>query len=194
MYTVNLFGTGIAYWVCKMPVEEYIKLKSFAEKTEQDLETIFFDLDLIRSFGYRDWMNIHPYFSGMGMLLNDRNYIEIRKGNRRIRKINSSELNDEYSLFPIYSIQKDIHRTLPGEKDFVYVILVQFLTGLIRKYTIETASINLDDVCFYLNYQPLNSFIEEDWVTNISFKGALMDEWKEDTVVQGSRVFVLKHD
>jgi hypothetical protein len=194
MYTINFFGTGLAYWVCKMPTDEFDKLHQYSMDTGQDFENIFFDLDLIQSFGYPDWMNIHPIFSGMGMLLKDRNYIEIRNGNRRVRKIMSLELNENSSLFPLFSIQKDVYRFLPKDKSVVYVLLVQFVTGLIRKFTIDCSSLNLDDIRFYLNYQPLTHFLKEDWVTNIAYKNALMDQWQEDAVVQSSRVYVLQNE
>lgn len=173
-----------------MPRKEYVKLCQYAMENDQVLENIFFDLELIRSFGYKDWTRIHPIFSGMGMLLSDRNYVEIRKGNRRVRKINGNEINNMATLFPIYNTQKDEYRFLSAEPDVVHVILVQYITGLVRKFAIETTKLTLDDLKFYLNYLPLKAFIKEDWITTISFRGNLMEHWQEDVVVQGSRVFV----
>jgi hypothetical protein len=190
MYILNFFGTGIRYWVCKIPETTYAEMEMYKKKENCSWEEIFFDLDVLSKWGFDSWGNVHLIHKGKGWLIGGTNYFEVRTKGRRVRKLEAQELNDPYLLFDPYDKVRD-ETKMELEDGFNIVVLVQIETGLVFKYKIDQPKINLEKIKFHLNYNPMKENFEEDWITGITYDGNAVLSPDEDTLVRSSKVIML---
>ena len=190
MYIINLFGTGIRYWVCKIPVALFDEMEAYKKNAKCAWEEIFFDLHVLAKWGFESWENIHLMHNGRGWLIGGENYIEFRTKGKRVKKMIAQELNNAYVLFNPFALERNEEILSPNE-EFKVVILVQIETGLVFKSKINQEKIDLDKMIFHLNYGPLKENFEEDWVTKISYEGRPVLCSDEDTLVRSSKVILI---
>jgi len=85
-----MFGSGIRYWICKVPLDQFIQFEKLQIKYNTPYETIFFDLELMNKFGYSSVEEFHTIHSGRGFLIKERNTIEIKHKKKRLNKFDSN--------------------------------------------------------------------------------------------------------
>lgn len=191
MYTINFFGTGMHYWICKIPILEYLALEKIKNENHETFESLLFDLEFLNEFGYSHWSKIHVIHFGSGLLSAPKNFIEIRKGNRRIGKISTETIVHGNQLFDLYAKQNNVCSHINFDVNFKYLVLIQFNTGLVRKYRINTEKLNMDLFLFYINSLPRGTNFNYDWLTALSYDGLMLDLIVEDVAVTGNRVICL---
>jgi len=186
-YVINFFGTGIRYWICRIPDEEFQKIDRYRLKHNRCWEEVFFDLHTLEKFGYQDWESIHLLEEGKGWILEGKNWIEFKKG-RKKRKVEVGEFLGSGLIFDSFNKERD-DTVLIQKKGYVDVALVQLETGLILKYNL--GEMNLDKICFKLCYAPLKNKVAVDWIDSITYAGMALVNYAEDSLTRESRVFVL---
>ena len=79
MYIINCFGSGIRYWLCRIPKNEFVMMDEYRIKNQCNWVDIFFNLEILDKFGYNDWESIHLLQEGKGWLLKKGNWIVVVK-------------------------------------------------------------------------------------------------------------------
>ena len=49
---LNLFGDGIRYWICDIPIARFEKMKQLKEQENSDWEQLFYDLSFLKDFAF----------------------------------------------------------------------------------------------------------------------------------------------
>ena len=182
---INLFGTGIRYWVCHLPQEVYEKMEHMRARKHLFWEHLLFDLDFLDYFGYSHWSDLAIEPEHVGFLIDSHNRIEIKQAQRILSRFNAQELIGEDTLFPLHDIfKKDIQlHEHPKAKTFV---LVQIEKGLVGKFKIETNHFNIND----LTYE-IQSFQNFQFLRHIYYQNERLSSQKDDTLVNASLVIDL---
>jgi len=189
MYIINFFGFGIRYWLCRIPSKEFKLIDEFRVNKQFNWVDIFFNLDILERFGYSDWESIHLLHEGKGWLLQNGNWLEVKK-ERKKQKIDVSKFIGEGYFFDIYEKIYDDTK-LVKEQGYVDVVLAQIDTGLIFKFEINKEKLDLNKMKFKMNFNPLNKCFDADWVTGIVYDGVNINESKEDSLTRESKVIIL---
>ena len=92
MYIINMFGTGVRYWVCEIPMDRFDEMESFKQKNHCSWEEIFFDLHLLKKWGYTELDELHVVLNERGWLLGGDNYMELRTNGKRKGKYGPGDL------------------------------------------------------------------------------------------------------
>ena len=189
MYIINCFGSGIRYWLCRIPKGEFVAMDEYRLKNQCNWVDIFFNLEVLGEFGYNDWESIHLLQEGKGWLLKKGNWIEIKK-ERKKRKILVEEFVGNGFVFDFFN--KDLDRSkILKEEGFIDLALVQIESGLVFKFEIMEEQLDMDKMKFQMNYHPLSEKLEMDWVSGISYDGLNLNETKEDSLTRESKVILL---
>ena len=190
MYNINIFGSGIRYWICKIPMEIFGQFENFHLKYNESYENIFFDLALINKLGYSNWDNIYNIHSGRGFEIKGRNRIEIKHKTKNLKRFDSSELFYSPLMFEPYHVLHD-ETVLKSTKDFKLVVLIQVETGSFFKFRLDSTDFEINKLMFHLNYANIQSHFNEQFVTNLSYEGVVLEQKNEDVVCVGQRVIFL---
>jgi len=191
MTVINLFGEGIRYHICRVPIDEFHIMEKYRLQHSLDWEHVIFDLELMSSWGYSNLDNFHMIHSGNGWLINEKNFLEIRRKGKKRRKIKSLELISNLNLFNLYNLDED-RSDLDFEKGSVVFAIVQIETGLVFKYQLDKQNFSLNDFTFCKNYQPLSLSLQENWITNIKYLGKDLINSMQDTLIRSNRVYLIK--
>ena len=187
MYNINMFGCGIRYWICKIPIDAFSEFKKLHKKHNEDYENLFFDLDVLKELGYSCWSNVYKIHEGRGFFIKDRNRIEIKHKTKRLRGFDSSDLLYQPLMFDPYSLNKD-NTKLISSKEFILVALVQLETGSFFRFKLDNNEFEINKLNFQLNYGILHNYFKEEFITDLTYDGVSIDQKKEDVVCTRNRV------
>jgi hypothetical protein len=184
-YIINLFGTGIRYWICEIPLPVFEKMNTIRLNHKVEWEELLFDFDFLQHFGYKHWSELSDQPEQTGFLLDPQNRIEIKQGAKFIARFRAHELLDEETLFPLYqtTIADFLIRQKQGYTSFV---LIQFEKGLIGKFRIKTEIFNIEHLCFMLC-----SISEQHIVSELRYTKEALKLMHEDAFVVGTHVYFL---
>ena len=187
-YIINLFGEGLRYWVCDIPLKEFNEFEKIKKRNNLGWETILFDLDFLAHFGYSNWSKLSKNQEVKVFLLNNKNKLEIKERNRILLKIPSINLLNQTSLFDLYSTQK-INLNFETKVDCKTIILIQNEIGLIAKYQIETNSFNIDKLQFQVVNESEKNL--KGIFTNINYDNRILILVMDDVSIQSMRVLLI---
>lgn len=185
-----MFGDGIRYWICKIPMDEFLVFEKIHIEYDLDYESIFFNLELLERIGYSNWENIHCIHKGRGFFIKERNQIEVKLNSKRLAKFDSLELLHSPLLLDKYSILKDDLK-LEKSDDYMMIALIQFETGSFFKFKLNKESFSIKKLIFILNYGSIHEQLEEQFVSTLNYEGGEVLSQDEDVVSRGCRVVFL---
>ena len=188
MVTINFYGSGIRYWICEIPLEEFKVLENDREKLETVWEQLFFDLEYLEEKGYDSWESIHLLEKGKGWLMADRNRMEIRIG-RKKRTVTMNDFLGEDALFDPYK-KEVIAFEIEKREGYQYVLLVQMDTGTINKYQLERSSIDTDRLLFRF-YDGRAAGLDLLWLTSVEYDGQELFDQRDDCLTRQNMVRIL---
>jgi hypothetical protein len=183
-------GTGLRYWVCKIPIVEFNKFKTVHEKFNEPYENLFFDLSLLNKLGFDSHEDLFCIEHGRGFIITERNKIEIKKKSKKLRHFDSTELLYSPLMFDPYHVV-DNESSIQKEDGFKYIALVQYETGGVFKFKTELLDFDINKLEFHLNYMPITKELDIDFVTNLAYNGSVLDQKKESVLNTSNKVIVL---
>ncbi len=190
MYSINMSGKGLRYWVCKIPVTEFNKFESVHQKFNEPYENLFFDLTFLNKLGYQSHEDLYCIESGRGFIITERNRIEIKKKSKKMRLFDSTELLYSPLMFDPYNVVNDIS-SIDREEGFKYLALIQYETGGVFKFKTELLDFSINKLEFHLNYLPVTKKMDIDFVTNLGYNGDLLSQKKESVLHTSNKVILL---
>ena len=189
---INFFGTGVRYWICRIPQKEMVRLEEFRLKNNLYWENMLFDLHILAELGYRSWEDFHLLREGSGWLIAQRNWLEIKQG-RKKRKISAEEFMGEGLMFDFFQKVNDTEE-LNRDRDSSDVLLMQLETGLPAKYEIKEERVELSELRFELQPKWMEELLGLSWVEGIKYNNKELKRTKEDTVIRENRVKLLNDE
>lgn len=190
MFNINMFGCGIRYWICKIPVKAFSQFEKLHQKYNEDYESLFFDLDVLNKLGYSGWSDIYNIHEGRGFVIRERNRIEIKYKTKRLKGFDSSNLLYTPLMFEPYNLVNN-KTVLNLSKEFKLVALIQLETGSFFRFKINEPEFDINKLTFHLNYETLAKYFKEEFITHLTYDGVLLEQKKEDVVCTGNRVVFL---
>jgi hypothetical protein len=187
-YRINMFGTGIRFWLCQIPNDVFSMIQKVQERETEDLENLLFNLEFLNQLGYDHWTDLHVIDSGRGFLLDAKNRIEIKLKSKRLKTIQGSELIHSPLLIDPYKVVENKDFFLK-EKGFQRVVLLQMETGKYAQFEMDLDSFDVSKLVFRLNYLRINQVIGESFVNGIEYDNELLIGRKDDMLVLKNRAF-----
>jgi hypothetical protein len=178
-FLLNLFGTGIRYWICDIPTEQFNEMEQIRVKHSVEWEELFCDFDFLKHYGYAHWSELSSYPEQKGFYLNSHNKAEIKEKNRFIARFKAEELMNTNALFPLYKTF-NLHSNFPNHPATERLIIKQEETGLFAKYELFTEDFLIEELQFQLEITEQYSLL-----TGIKYPEISIIEQKEDTVITG---------
>ncbi len=176
-HKINIYGEGVRIWLCH--VEDELFQKMNRARKELPWESVLFDLEFLEHFGFQHWSELAKTKEQIGFYLTERNIIEIKKGNKRLSKFFANDLIATNLLFPMY----DTIQTQFVNSDDCSFVLLEYETGLVMSYSIESDNLIMDELTF-----ELASIQGETLLSGIRYKNKILGISKSDTVVRGNNV------
>jgi hypothetical protein len=189
MFTISLFGNSIRVFESIISIEEFIKIKELSNHFGMDINTCFLDLDFVNKIGFENWSEIGDVQEHNLFQITTQNYIEIKKGNKRILKIKSNELENEVLLFPKFNINQSTKYFENQDIEKQKILISQYETGCFGKYKINTSEFNLGSLLFDLNQ--FNFFEKSNCIASISYDEEILYSFFDDTLIKSIRVFII---
>ncbi len=148
--TIVINGIGLGYKISRAVITDDVKFKleKTAKRLQLDLNQALLDIDFFTLLNDNVFNSLSDLFveNAFGLAIDQRSTFEIRKGTKKLRNINSSDLISEKTLFPIYNVQQKV--LLNDNKNQLF--LVQQIFGCIYQFIIQTKHFNLNDLVFDL--------------------------------------------
>ena len=191
MYVVNMFGTGIRYWILDIPADLFSQIKKIKNKSNLEYVDLFFDDEFLKFFEINNWEDFHCQKSGRGLYLSVSNSIEIKKGTKRIAKFTGYDLLHSPLMFQPYKIENNPDVLIKPERECVQIAIVQEEIGKFYKFKIETTSFEIDNLVFQKNRFQLNEFLQQEFICNVQYNGNDLLSVKEDVLTQKNKLFFL---
>lgn len=146
--TIVINGIGLGYKISRAVITDDVKFKleKTAKRLQLDLNQALLDIDFFTLLEDEIITSLSDLFIeiAFGLSINDRSMLEFRKGAKKLRNINTTELSSENTLFPIYNIQKNV--LINDGKNQLF--LVQHIFGSIYQFKIQTQQLIFDDLSF----------------------------------------------
>lgn len=182
-FIINLFGTGIRYWICEIPIPLFEEMNKIRINHKVEWENLLFDFDFLKHFGFDHWSELSPHPDQTGFLLDFQNRIEIKQGAKFIARFRANELMNSETLFPLYqTTQFDLECTpAPNTQQF---ILAQFEKGLVAKFNFAAKHFSIDDLTFKIQLLQNLSFLSD-----IELNLEVLHRSSDDTVTTGCLVY-----
>jgi hypothetical protein len=182
-FIINLFGTGIRYWICEIPIPLYEEMNKIRINKKVEWENLLFDFDFLKHFGFDHWSELSPHPEQTGFFLDPKNRIEIKQGAKFIARFRANELMNSETLFPLYQTsQFNLEYTpTPNTQHF---ILVQFEKGLVAKFKFEAKQFSIDELTFKIQILKNLAFLGD---IELNHEG--LQRSSDDTVTTGSLVY-----
>ena len=177
MIKINMYGEGVRIWLCH--VEDVLFQKMNRTRRQLPWDSVLFNLEFLEYFGFQHWSELAKTKEQIGFYLTDKNIIEIKQGNKRLSRFYANDLISTNLLFPLY----DTNQTQLASSDDCSFILLEFETGLVMSYSIESDNLIMDDLTF-----ELASIHGEMLLSGIKYKNEVLRVNKTDTVVRGNNV------
>lgn len=190
MYSINMSGKGLRYWICKIPMAEFIKFETVHEKFNEPYENLFFDLAFLKKLGHQSHEDLFCIVQGRGFIITERNKIEIKNKSKKVRHFDSTELLYSPLMFDPYCVINDAS-SIEKEEGFKYIALVQYETGGVFKFKTELLDFDINKLEFHLNYVPITKVLNIDFVSNLAYNGSLLDQKKESVLNTSNKVILL---
>lgn len=184
-FIINLFGTGIRYWICEIPMPQFEKMETIKEQHIVEWERLLFDFDFLKCLGYKHWSEMSKYPEQIGFLLNKENRIEIKLKAKLITRFFAHELLNQETLFQLYQTYEKEYQ-FQGLSSAKRLLIIQFEKGLIGKYALETNNFDISNMKFGLTQLPSQVVI-----SGIMYQGSELKCLKDDTLVTGTKVILL---
>ncbi len=175
-----MYGEGVRIWLCH--VEDHLFQKMDRARRQLPWESVLFDLDFLAHFGFQHWSELAKNKEQIGFYLTDKNIIEIKQGNKRLSRFYAIELISTNLLFPIYNTNETQLKSV----DDCSFVLLEYETGLVISYSVETDWLVMDDLTFELMEMEVNLVI-----IGVDFRGNSLNVTKTDTVMRGNKVISL---
>lgn len=187
MYFVNLFGEGIRYWNCDIPISLFTEMDQARQKLASNWEILLFDQDFLMSFGINHWQELSETGERRALALKRVNSVEIKQRSKLIDKFKAIDLLGEETLFPKYSTSLK-HDNIPPKEGHQRLVLVHYETGLFNKYEFIAPSFHLENLCFIL-VDPIPG-ITQQWLSGVELNGNILESVKNDVLFRGSTVYL----
>jgi hypothetical protein len=175
---INLFGTGIRCWICEIPMHRYNQLKEVAEFHETTLDNILFDLEILQRLGYKHWKKIYAIEEINGFLIEPKNKVEIKNGNRIITKFTANEILGNEAFFKLYAT-KEVDFKITNRPEHKYLLIGQKEIGSF-KYRVNLDNFEIEKLCFSF----CKGINNENSVVTISYNGVGLKPIKTDTMIR----------
>jgi hypothetical protein len=185
--TVSFYGEGIRFWICDLHHNTYSLLEEACKEHDAPLDMLLFDLDFLKKMGLSSWEELATHEIKRNFLFSPLSRLEIKKENKFLLRIPSSELLPGNTLFPIYNTMMSPFNIEPVAKDRHRLILYQNETGLFYKFCFETSVFNIDQLTF--NITPSLPFVQKPTISGICYENSKIIQLNEDTLTRSSRVY-----
>jgi hypothetical protein len=182
-YIINLFGTGIRYWNCELPIDVFNDMNQRVQKHNVRWEDMLFDLEILNHYGFEHWSKLSSKPANVGFLLQPQNRIEIKQESKLITRFKANDLKTELTLFPLYKTVFDID-SIDEKGDTKSFKLIQMEKGLIGKYKFQSGKFSIDQ----LEYT-LSSIDKKQFLLHIKVEDRILVTSQEDNVIIGGEVF-----
>ncbi len=182
---MNLFGTGIRYWICEIPVPIYEQMNKIRVYQKVEWEHILFDFEFLNHFGYKHWSELSSKKEQTGLLLDPMNRIEIKQGSKILSRFRAIELTCEETLFPLYQTINTLLYIEPSQTT-KRLVLIHLEKGLIGKFQFTTEQFQIN----HLTYE-LESLKDLQYLRNVSYQNQLLKKIKDDSLIVSSLVIEL---
>ena len=145
---INLFGELWKLSKIKLKKTEFEALKTFSSKFKISKSEALLDVNFytfLRTRGisfYEDFENT----SKKGLVNNGKSQIEVWFANKKVKKINLSNLNNENLLFPLFNIQKS---SLDYSNLQAGMYVEQKEIGLIASYEMFLAKFDINNLSYH---------------------------------------------
>lgn len=184
-YILNQFGTGIRYWVCHLDGNLFNEMNQFKKYHRVEWENLLFDFDFLHRFGFNHWSELSNKKESAGLLINSTNRIEIKFGAKFLTRFNSMALMNDSTFFPIYKTSfVDLEFETPPKTKTL--ILIQFETGLIGKYAIQSKNLLMDDIEFHCHQINNISFLAQ-----VLYGKQILKNKLQETLITAVKVLIL---
>ena len=184
---LNLFGDGIRYWICDIPIARFEKMKQFKEQENSDWVQLFYDLSFLKDFGFDHWSSMATRGEFKLFLLNNQNRIEFKKKSKLSERIITHDLDNSRTFLPLYQTHIIKNCTIPKIENSISFILAQQETGLFAKYELNIEKLLFSDLEFHLVQQIEGNSINA--LSEIYFQGSALKQTNEETLVRSSKVW-----
>jgi hypothetical protein len=182
-YIINLFGTGIRYWNCELPIDVFNDMNQRIQKHNVRWEDMLFDLEILNHYGFEHWSRLSSKPANVGFLLEAQNRIEIKQESKLITRFKAIDLKTESTLFPLYQTVF-IKESTEEKADIKSFKLMQMEKGLIGKYKFQSEIFSIDQ----LEYT-LSSIEKKQFLLQIQIEDRILVSSQEDNVITGGEVF-----
>ena len=186
-YIINLFGTGIRFWICDIRQDEFDEMQTIQQRNQVEWENLLFDFDFLKHFGFKHWSELSKQPEQTGILLLPENRIEIKLKAKFVSRFKANELFNLGTFFPLFQTVH-VPLNLNSESDSKKIIIVQIEKGLIGKYRFVSEEFLMNDLLF-----ELTEFNELTYLTGLEFKGKRTKCTLEDSIVIGTKVFIINN-
>ena len=181
-YIINLFGTGIRYWNCELPIDVFNDMNQRIQKHNVRWEDMLFDLEILNHYGFEHWSKLSTKPGNVGFLLEARNRIEIKQESKLITRFKAIDLNTELTLFPLYQTVF-IKESTEDKADIKSFKLIQMEKGLIGKYKFQSENFSIDQLVF-----ALSSIEKKHFLFQIQVEDRILVSTQEDNLIIGGEV------
>jgi hypothetical protein len=182
-FIINLFGIGIRYWVCDIPMVLFEEMELIRINLKVEWEELLFDFDFLQHFGFSHWSELSQFPEKIGFLLDSQNRIEIKHGAKFVARFRSHELLNYETLFPLFRTNHS-EIIIEQKQDFRRLILIQYEKGLVGKYKIPSDFLNMNEVEFHL--KAMNGLL---FLSEITYQKQSLKSTGNDTLCFSSKVF-----
>jgi hypothetical protein len=181
-YIINLFGTGIRYWNCELPIDVFNDMHQRIQKHNVRWEEMLFDLEILNHYGFEHWSKLSPIPANVGFLLQPQNRIEIKQESKLITRFKAIDLKTESTLFPLYQTVF-IKESTKDKADIKSFKLIQMEKGLIGKYKFQSEKFSIDQLGF-----TLSSIEKKQFLLQIKVEDRILGSSQEDNVIIGGEI------
>lgn len=184
-YILNLFGTGIRFWICEIPTPLFEEMNKIRCQHKVEWEDILFDLGFLEHVGFSHWSELSSRPEQIGFLLESTNRVEIKQGAKFLARFKASELREDVTLFPLFQTNFE-KLELSESNEFKTVVLVQYEKGLITKFSYHADYFSIDHLTF-----GIRCIQDQVFLGDIIHTSASLNHVSDDTLVLGTKVILL---
>jgi len=179
---INLFGTGLRYWQCEIPLELFEEMQQFRLARNEQWENLLFDFGFLERFGYKHWSDLSTEKEHVGLLVDPMNKIEIKQAQRIISRFQASELTGDDTLFQLHNTAITTF-TFQKKEDVKQFVLVHFEKGLIGKFQLDNHPFDVQNLSYEVKQLNKLHFLAE-----ISYQNELLRNRRTDSVTVSSLI------
>lgn len=185
VHILNLFGTGIQVYELSISNHLFEKFEAFRLEKQIDWNTFFFELTYLEAFGFDHWnkLEISQYYSLFE--LTRKNSIEVKRRNKTLLKIKSSELNSNNTLFPLFDCFEIKQVSNQYSQMCKKITIHQYETGLFAKYEFNQDDFSIEELTF-----GIQTIGKTEYLHSIMHQTTSLKLVKRDTMIRGGAVLL----